>query len=201
MKIRILIADDHAVMREGLVTLLSLQKDFTVIGEASNGHQAVKMANDLRPDVVIMDLMMPVMNGAEATRLIKGPKVLILTSFPDSADIVEAIQNGATGAIMKTLTKEDLFDAIRRVAAGETVIASEIHSSLAEGNPADGLTSRQIEILESLTRGLTYEEIGRQFSITKSGVKFHVLSILRKLNVANRSEAVALALKKHLLKI
>ena len=203
-KIKLLIADDHAIMREGLVTLLRFQKDFAVIGEASNGREAVQKTRALKPDVVIMDLLMPQMNGAEATAEIvrESPevKVLVLTSFPDASDVVSAFDNGAAGALTKTLRKEDLFAAIRDVRAGKKVLSEEIRQTLDENQSEDRLTPRQTAVLESLARGLTYEEIAQQLNVTKACIKFHVLTILRRLNVANRSEAVAIALRKHLLK-
>ena len=203
-KIRILIADDHAIMREGLVTLLRFRKEFAVVGEANNGREALKKSLELRPDVVIMDLMMPQMNGAEATAQLKqrlpDTKVLVLTSYTDASNLVDALKNGASGALAKTLTKEELFAAIHDVVDGKRVISKEIQPALQEDLSGTILTPRQREVMESLTRGLTYEEIARQLSVTKACVKFHVLTILRKLGVANRSEAVALALRKHLLK-
>ena len=203
-KIKLLIADDHAIMREGLVTLLRFQKDFSVIGEATNGREAVQKALALRPDVVIMDLLMPQMNGAEATAEIvrNAPevKVLVLTSFPDASDVVSALDNGAAGALTKTLRKEELFAAIRDVNAGKKVLSEEIRQTLDENQSENRLTPRQTAVLESLARGLTYEEIAQQLNVTKACIKFHVLTILRRLNVANRSEAVAIALRKHLLK-
>ena len=204
-KIKLLIADDHAIMREGLVTLLRFQKDFSVIGEATNGREAVRKALALKPDVVIMDLLMPQMNGAEATAEIvrNSPevKVLVLTSFPDASDVVSALDNGAAGALTKTLRKEELFAAIRDVNAGKRILSEEIRRTLNENQTDDHLTPRQTAVLECLARGLTYEEIAQQLNVTKACIKFHVLTILRRLNVANRSEAVAIALRKHLLKI
>ena len=204
-KIKLLIADDHAIMREGLVTLLRFQKDFSVIGEATNGREAIQKTLALKPDVVIMDLLMPQMNGADATAEImqSSPdvKVLVLTSFPDASDVVSALENGAAGALTKTLRKEDLFAAIRDVMTGKKILSEEIRQTLDENQSEDRLTPRQTAVLESLARGLTYEEIAQQLNVTKACIKFHVLTILRKLNVANRSEAVAIALRKHLLKI
>ena len=203
-KIKLLIADDHAIMREGLVTLLRFQKDFSVIGEATNGREAVRKTLSLKPDVVIMDLLMPQMNGAEATAEIvrNSPevKVLVLTSFPDASDVVSALDNGAAGALTKTLRKEELFAAIRDVNAGKRILSEEIRRTLNENQTDDHLTPRQTAVLECLARGLTYEEIAQQLNVTKACIKFHVLTILRRLNVANRSEAVAIALRKHLLK-
>ena len=204
-KIKLLIADDHAIMREGLVTLLRFQKDFSVIGEATNGREAVQKALALKPDVVIMDLLMPQMNGAEATaeivRNLPDVKVLVLTSFPDASDVVSALENGAVGALTKTLRKEELFAAIRDVNAGKRILSEEIRRTLDENQSDDRLTPRQTAVLESLARGFTYEEIAQQLNVTKACIKFHVLTILRRLNVANRSEAVAVALRKHLLRV
>ena len=204
-KIRILIADDHAVVRDGLSMILELQRDFAVVGQASDGEDAVRQVRALDPDVVIMDLMMPKMDGAAAILKIKAERsptnILILTSYVDSAKLSEAIQNGASGAIGKDVPREKLLAAIRTVAAGGKVIPREVQRSIDETNGMPALSPRQREVLESLTRGLSNDEIARQYKISRAAIKFHLLELYRKLNVANRAEAVAIALRKHLLKI
>ena len=203
-QIRLLIADDHAIMRQGLTSIFRFQHDFTVVGEAVDGADAIQKVDALQPDIVIMDLMMPVIDGAEATRQItqRHPetKVIILTSFANSTDMAHAIENGAVGALTKTSSKEDLFTCIRDVARQSTAIAPEISQSLNENEDIPKLTSRQMEILTSLSRGLTNKDIAKQLGISTGCIKFHILAIFRKLGVANRSEAVALALRKRLLK-
>jgi DNA-binding NarL/FixJ family response regulator len=201
-KLKILIVDDHAIVRDGLAAILKFQKDMTVVGEADDGQSAIQKAQELRPNVILMDLMMPNMNGADATAAIKqvlpNTQVLLLTSYGTSAELSRAFRNGATGAITKSLPKEELLAAIRNVAAGMRVASPEIEQTLKEESAMPSLTPRQLEILHSLTRGLTNDDIAREFGLSKAGVKFHLLTIFRKLNVANRTEAVGLASRKHL---
>lgn len=202
-KLKILIVDDHAIVRDGLAAILKFQKDMTVVGEAADGKSAIQKAQTLRPDIILMDLMMPNMNGADATAAIKQvlpeTQILLLTSYGTSSDLSRAFRNGATGAITKSLPKEELFAAIRNVADGMRIVSPEIEQTLNEVSETPALTQRQLEILRSLARGLTNDDIAHQFGISKAGVKFHLLTIFRKLNVANRTEAVSLALRKQLL--
>ena len=203
--IRVLIADDHTIVRIGLRTLLGAEKDIEVVGEAKNGEMAVKEALRLRPDVVIMDLMMPKMDGAEATAALheKLPetKVIILTTFGSSDGIAHAIESGAAGALMKTADDDALISTIRSVAGGKTVISTDIKRLLAEDPPIPVLTTRQTEVLQSMMRGLTNRDIAKQLGIRQDGVNEHVAAILAKIGAANRTEAVAIALRKHLLKL
>lgn len=202
--IKILIADDHTVVRAGLKAILGFEKDFSIVGEAMNGLDAVRKTKDLGPDVVIMDLMMPKLGGAEATAQIisENPnvRVLILTTYGSADDISRALDAGATGALMKTASNDQLASAIRKVAGGGKAVAPEISKALKVDPPITNLTPRQLEILHSVTRGLTNEDIARQFGITASGVKQHLSTIFVKLGASSRSEAVAIALHKHLLK-
>jgi len=204
-KITILLADDHTVVRAGLKAILGFEKDFLIVGEASNGLEAVKKAKELTPDIVIMDLMMPKLGGAEATAQITSAlpqtHVLILTTYGSAEDITRALEAGATGALMKTATNDQLANALRKVAAGGKVLSTEIAKSIKLSPPVADLTPRQLEILQSVTRGLTNEDIAKLFDITASAVKQHLSTIFSKLGAASRSEAVAIALRKHLLKI
>ena len=204
-KLKILIADDHAVVRTGLATLLGVEKDIVIVGQARNGEEAVALAQSEHPDVVVMDLVMPKMDGAEATRKIRAHlpdcRVVILTSFGTSDDIAHALEAGATGALMKSAEDTELVDALRRIAAGERVIAPEIRQMLEDEPPVPKLTPRQKDILASLTHGLTNRDIARQLGIREDGVNLHIIAILQKLGAANRTEAVAIALRKHLLKM
>lgn len=204
-KIKILVADDHAIVRDGLVTLLKFQKRFTVVGEADTGLSAVKLACKLNPDVIVMDMMMPDIDGAEATRRIKckcpNIQILIITSFTSSASLALALENGAIGAITKSSTREHLYDAILSAAAGQRFVDKEIEISIHENKNIPALTQKQHDILQALSKGLTNRELSEQTGISTAGIKFHLLAIFRKLNANNRSDAVAIALRKHLLKI
>jgi DNA-binding NarL/FixJ family response regulator len=204
-KTRIVIADDHAVVREGLKAILSFDGDFTVVGEAANGQDAVRCAKELLPDVIVMDLMMPQLNGADATEQIvkcaPSVKVLILTTYGSANDISRALDAGATGALMKTVTNKELADSIRKVAAGEKVVAQEIIKSISINQPVPDLTARQMEILHSVARGLTNEDIAIQLGISANAIKHHLSAIFAKIGAANRAEATNIALQKHLLKL
>ena len=203
--LKILIADDHSVVRAGIRALLETESDFEVVGEAVNGLIAVKEAARLKPDVVIMDLMMPEMDGVEATRQIcsqvPSAHVLLLTTFSTSDVIMEALEAGAIGALMKSVEDSSLISAIRKVANGESCIAQSVRELLKSDPPVPKLTTRQLEILESITQGLTNGDIAEKLSIRADSVNFHVMAILNKLGAANRAEAVAIAMRKHLLKI
>ena len=203
--IRVLIADDHTIVRAGLAALLGTERDITVVGQAKNGVEAVREAVRLQPDVVIMDLMMPKMDGVEATAEIAGKapaaKVIVLTTFGTSDGIAHALDVGAKGAILKNADNAQLISAIRKVAKGGEFVSSEIRQQLAADPPIPSLTPRQKEILASMVRGLTDRDIARQLGIRQDGVNEHVSAILQKLGAANRTEAVATALRKHLLKL
>ena len=202
-KIKVLIADDHGIVRAGLASILGFEDDIAVVGEANNGLHAVAQCKALRPDVIIMDLMMPQLNGVEATvritREMPETKVMILTTYGSADDIGRALEAGAAGAMIKTVSNDTLVSAIRQIAAGGSYIAPEIRRMLKSEPPGPCLTERQREILAAAMRGLTNEDIARQFDITASGVKQCLSKIYMKLNVANRSEAIAYALQKKIL--
>ena len=204
-KIKILIADDHSLMRVGLNALFSHQSDMVVVGEACDGLEAVKLAESLDPDIVVMDLKMPNLDGAEATRRIldvaPDAKVLILTSYGSSDDLVQAVANGAKGAMIKSAPIEEIVDAARIIHSGKEAFPREVRQLVEETPRPAALTKRQQEILQSATRGLTTEDIAKQLNISVSCVLKHFSSIFRKLNVTNRTEAIAVALRKSLLKI
>ena len=204
-KITVLIADDHTIVRAGLAALLGTEKDIEVIGQAKNGIEAVKEAVRLSPDVIIMDLMMPKMDGVEATAevaaKVPSTKVILLTTFGTSDGIAHALRNGARGAILKNADNAQLATAVRKVAKGDEFISAEIRQQLSVDPPIPELTPRQKDILSSMVRGLTDRDIARQLGIRQDGVNDHVSAILQKIGAANRTEAVAIALRKHLLKI
>ena len=204
-KIKVLIADDHKMVRAGLAALLETEDDITVVGQAENGKEAVSKALQLVPDVVVMDLMMPIMDGAEATaeihRHLPQSKIVILTTFGTSDGIAHALAAGATGAIMKSSDSTDLAKAIRKVFNGEPSVAEEIQQQLKTDPPVPDLTPRQRDILDSMVRGLSNPDIAKQLGIRRDGVKQHINAILQKIGASNRTEAVAIALRKHLLKM
>ena len=204
-KIRILLADDHMLVRIGLKTLINAQRDLDVVGEASDGAEAVALYDKLEPDIVVMDLMMSGTDGAEATRLIReshpDAKVIILTSFSTSADLARALSYGAVGAQLKGLSTDSLLTAIRTIAAGGTAVDPEVQKLVRAQEKPPQLTDRQAEILKAVVEGLTTDAIARQQGISPSAVKQHVALICNKLGAATRSEAVAIALRKQLLKI
>lgn len=203
-KIKVLIADDHTIVRAGLAALLGTEHDLEVIGQAKNGVEAIHETIRLRPDVVIMDLMMPKKDGVEATAEISAKvptaKVILLTTFGTSDGIAHALTNGANGAILKDADNTQIAAAIRKVASGGEYVSQEIRQQLAVDPPIPELTPRQKDILGSMVRGLTDHDMARQFGIRQDGVNDHVRAILAKLGAANRTEAVAIALRKHLLK-
>ena len=204
-KIRILVADDHALLRVGLNTMLNTQPDMAVVGEAGNGRDAVSRAKELKPDVVIMDLMMPKVDGAEATRQIvealPEAKVILLTSYGTSAELTRAMANGAVGAQMKGSPIDTLLKAIRTVAAGGKAIAPEIRRFLSEEPAPVDLSRRQQEVLLAVSHGKTSDQIAAELGISVSAVKQHITAACEKLGASSRTEAAVLALRKHLLEI
>lgn len=204
-KIKVLIADDHALMRMGLKALLETQPDIETVGEASDGSEAVRKARKLQPDVIIMDILMPGTDGIEATRQITEAlpdvKILILTTSTSSDDLDRAIRSGATGAVLKSEANKRLLSAIRAIAKGASAISSEVRTMIDDDPPAAELTPRQMEILGEMARGLTNKEIAAALSCSPESVKDRINSICTKLDAANRSEAISIALRKHLLTI
>ena len=203
--IRVLIADDHAIVRHGLCALLGTERGIEVIGEAKDGNEAVARTKQLAPDVVIMDIVMPRKDGVEATVEIRAAvpsaKIVVLTSFGTSDKISRAIEAGATGALMKTAEDRELISAIRTVANGGRVVSPAVRKLISTDPPAPELTPRQLEILQAMARGLTNKDIAGLFGIRTDGVNEHVLAILAKLGAANRTEAVATAIRKQLIRL
>ena len=204
-KITVLIADDHSIVRMGLASLLNAEPDIEVIGEAENGDVAVTKARELNPDVVVMDLVMPQKDGSTATAEILDEfpeiKILLLTTFGTSDGIARALAVGASGALMKNTDFNEFVSSIRIVAAGGKAVSKEIEQLMADDPPVHDLTQRQKDILSSVVRGLTNADIAKQFTIRESSVKDHLTAIFTKLGAANRSEAISIALRKHLLKL
>ena len=204
-KTTVMIVDDHAIFRMGLASLLGTAKDLSVVGDAGDGESAVKKALKLRPDVVIMDFLMPGMDGAEATRRILAAwpeaKVVIFTTYDAANGIGHALDAGAKGAIVKKAEFDDLLDAIRAVAAGGTFISPEIAQVLKSSPATAPLSPRQADVLELVTLGLSNEDIAYKLGITAPVVRAYLKTTFAKIGAANRAEAVAIAMRKHLLKI
>ena len=203
--IRVLIVDDHSVVRMGLAALLKYQKGITVVGEAQDGAEAAEKAAALKPDVVVMDLMMPGTDGIEGTRRVRTAapeaKVLILTTFGTSNEVAHALEAGAIGAIMKGADNDELVAAIRSAAVGDGTISAEIKQSLAVKASIPKLTGRQLEILDWVTRGFSNPDIAKHLGISSDAVKQHLNVVFQKLGASSRAEAVAIALREQLLKI
>ena len=204
-KIKILIVDDHAIVRMGLASLLGTRPEYEVVGDAGNGAAAIRKASRLKPDVILLDMVMPGMDGAETTRRLieadAASRILILTSYGTSDGIARALEAGALGAVIKTLDFKDLVRAIREVAAGRKYVSDEIREILSDSKPISDLSPRQNEILHCLARGLNNADIASLLGISRSVVKEHEMALYAKIGAANRTEAVTIALRKHLLKI
>jgi DNA-binding NarL/FixJ family response regulator len=204
MAIRVLIADDHAVVRQGLRTFLSLDAELEVVGEAGDGAEAVRLARELRPDVVLMDLLMPVMDGIAATREIRAElpdtEVVALTSVLEDASVVGAVRAGAIGYLLKDTKTQDLLQAVRAAAAGQVQLSPQAAARLvrevrAPEPPAspEGLSERETEVLRLIAQGRANKEIARDLGVTEKTVKTHVSSILGKLGVQSRTQAALYA--------
>jgi DNA-binding NarL/FixJ family response regulator len=204
--IRILLVDDHPVVRAGLAMLLGAEPDLEVVGEAADGSEALARAAQLQPDVVLMDLRMPVLDGAAATerllRDVPGARVLVLTTYDTDGDIIRAVAAGATGYLLKDTPRAQLADAVRAAARGETVLAPPVAARLVSrmrAPAADTLTPRELEVLGLVAGGLSNPEIGRSLHISEATVKTHLLRVFAKLGVDDRTRAVTVALERGLL--
>lgn len=203
--IRILIADDHSVVREGLVSLVKRKSDMTVVAEASNGREAVDLWKEHHPDVTLLDLRMPELDGVGAIREIRefddGAHIIVLTTFDGDEDIYRAIKAGAKGYLLKDTAREALMESIRRVHAGETCIPPALAAKLAERVSGEALSAREIEVLQRIAAGKSNKEIGAELFISEGTVKTHVKSIFSKLDVVSRTEAVATATRRGLIQL
>jgi two-component system NarL family response regulator len=204
-KIRVLVADDHVTVREGLAAIIGRQPDMTVVGEAAHGRDAVEVWRKHHPDVALLDLRMPVLDGVGAIEEIRqqdaSARVIVLTTFDTDADISRAIKAGAKGYLLKDAQREDLLECIRKVHAGETSIPPALVAKLAAGMSNETLTGRELEVLSLLSRGKSNKEIGVNLYISETTVKSHLRSIFSKLNVLSRTEAIAAASRRGLVQI
>ncbi len=206
--IRLLISDDHPVVRAGLSGMLSGEENFEVVGEATNGTEAVALTGRFSPDVVLMDLRMPEMDGVEAISRIKDQypetNILVLTTYESDADILRALEKGATGYMLKDAPREDLFEAIRAAAEGKSPLAPDVAARLVQRvrQPLDELLStREIEILELVAGGASNKDIAKQLWISDTTVKSHILHIFNKLEVTDRTSAVTAALRRGIIRL
>ena len=208
MTIRIIIADDHPVVRSGLHALLSSQPDFEIVAEAENGEAAIALSASHTPQVILMDLQMPVMDGLDAIRNIRKSQprvgILVLTTYDSDADIVPAMEAGATGYLLKDAPPESLFRAVRSAAQGEVVLAPRVAERITRRlarTTMDSLSGREIEVLELAARGNSNKEIADKLHITEATVKSHFVHIFPKLGVADRTAAVTTALERKIIRL
>ena len=206
--IRLMIADDHPVVRDGLRAMLASQPDFQVAGEAADGAVAVKLAAELTPDVILMDLRMPALDGVTAIRQIRtrqpSARILVLTTYDTDADILPAIEAGATGYLLKDAPRDELFRAIRATAAGEAVLAPAVAKRLMVKMRApaeEKLSARELEVLGLVASGASNSGIAQALHISQATVKSHLLHIFGKLGVADRTAAVTTALQRGVLRL
>jgi two-component system NarL family response regulator len=204
-KIRVLIGDDHAVVRDGLGAMIGKWTDVTVVAEAANGQEAVEQWQQHRPDVALLDLRMPVLDGVAAIEKIREldatAKVILLTTFDDEEDIYRGIRAGAKGYLLKDTAREDILDCIRRVQRGETVLPSSLAGKLAARVSGADLTEREIAVLRAVATGQSNKAIGRSLFISEATVKAHLKSVFHKLNVLSRTEAIAIAVRRGLVRL
>jgi DNA-binding NarL/FixJ family response regulator len=202
--VRVLVVDDHPVVREGLRAVLAAEPDITVVAECGAGDEAVRTAERLRPDVVLMDLRLPGLDGVEATARVAAAgtaAVLVLTTYDTDGDVLRAVAAGATGYLLKDAPRHELTAAVRAAARGETVLAAPVAATLARQVRGDqpSLTPREVQVLERIARGLSNPDIGRDLFISEATVKSHVMRIFDKLGVNDRTAAVTAALARGIL--
>jgi len=204
-KIRLLVADDHALILEGLAATIGRQNDMTVVAKASNGREAVELWKTHRPDVSLLDLRMPTLNGVGVIKELRdldvSARVIVHTTYDTDEEIYQAIRAGAKGYLLKDAPLEELLDSIRRVHAGETCIPSALGAKLASRMSGEALTTREVDVLRLLARGRSNKEIGTNLFISETTVKGHLRHIFTKLNVLSRTEAVTVASRRGLVQL
>ena len=205
VKVRVLVADDHPVVRHGIIANVARQRDITVVAEAGDGVEALALVKEHLPDVVLLDLRMPRMDGLDVlaeVNMSKLPcKVIIMTTFDSEEDVQRAVKAGARGYLLKDSSQEEILDAIRRVSLGETYLPARIVQKVAEGMRKPGLSPREIEVLQCVAAGKSNKEIGVQLYIAEGTVKTHVKSVLEKLGVMGRTAAVREAVHRGLVRL
>ena len=203
--IRILTVDDHPVLREGIAAVLDSEDDMVLVAEASNGNEAVEQFRIHRPDVTLMDLQMPLMNGTEAILAIRNEfpeaRIIVLTTYGGDAQAVRAFKAGASGYLLKSMLRKELVETIRSVHAGKRRIPPEIAIEIAEHHADDALTEREIEVLRNVAAGNANKMIAAHLAISEETVKAHMRSILSKLGANDRTHAVTIALKRGIIDI
>ena len=203
--IRVLIADDHVTVLEGLAAIIGRQADMRVVAQAGNGREAVELWQRHRPDITLLDLRMPVLDGPGAIEEIRGldgaARIIMLTTFDTDADVAAAVRAGALGYLLKDAPREELLATIRRVHAGETSIPRALVAKLAAGISSDALTGRELEVLSLLAEGKSNKEIGSHLYISQTTVKSHLRSIFAKLDVLSRTEAITVASRRGLVRL
>ena len=203
--IRVIIADDHTVVREGLVSLIGRRNDMTVVGEGTNGREALELWQQHKPDITLLDLRMPELDGVGAIRAIRREnekaRIIVLTTFDGDEDIFRAMQAGARGYLLKDAHREALLDCIRRVHAGETCVPNHLAAKLASRISGETLSEREIDVLKLMAQGKSNKEIGSALFISEGTVKSHVKAIFAKMNVISRTEAVATATRRGLIQL
>jgi DNA-binding NarL/FixJ family response regulator len=203
--IRVLIADDHSVVREGLASLVKRKSDMVVVAEASNGREAVQLWKEHRPDVTLLDLRMPELDGVGAIKEIRemdeNAQIVVLTTYDGDEDIYRAIKAGAKAYLLKDTARDALVETVRRVHAGETYLPPELAAKLAERVSGEALSPREIEVLRRMAVGKSNKEIGTELFISEGTVKTHIKSIFSKLDVVSRTEAVATANRRGLIQL
>jgi DNA-binding NarL/FixJ family response regulator len=204
-RIRILTVDDHPLLREGIAAVIEGQPDMTLVAEATNGHEAIESFREHRPDVALMDLRMPDMNGIEAIRAIRTEfptaRIVVLTTYAGDVQALGALKAGASGYLLKSMLRKDLLDTIRTVHAGKRRIPPEIASEIAEHAADDALTEREVDVLRRVGSGNSNKQIAVQLAISEGTVKAHMKSILPKLGAHDRTHAVMIAVKRGILDV
>jgi DNA-binding NarL/FixJ family response regulator len=204
-RIRILVVDDHPMLREGIAAAIARQTDMVLVGEAVNGREAIEVFRTARPDVTLMDLQMPEMDGVDAILSIRADfpaaRIIVLTTYKGDVQALRALKAGAKGFLLKSALRKEMIDAIRTVFAGRTSILPEIALQIAEHAAADALSEREVEVLQCVARGAANKEVAFQLQLSEETVKVHMKHILEKLHATDRTRAVTIALSRGIIEL